>query len=170
MKYPVDSNDAVNFRLLGDGAKTVLELTRFWGGLKYSTGTRVNGKNEQCHILCNPLYTAYCTFPTKDRMTLLRVLAGGADPVFELNACALELLDVRSGKLDIRKPAPEDALDLLKTATPADFNNNSHLEWCYVILKGTVWQISEAPDGYQPQSQEKAELLKLLTPEHHSDL
>src|SRR5213082_2287595 len=57
-----------------------------------STGTRVNGKNEQCHILCNPLYTAYCTLPAKDRLSLLRVLQGGADPVFQLNALALELL------------------------------------------------------------------------------
>jgi hypothetical protein len=57
-----------------------------------STGTRVNGKNEQCHILCNPLYTAYRTLPAKDRMTLLRVLLGGADPVFEMNDLALELL------------------------------------------------------------------------------
>jgi Transposase IS66 family len=57
-----------------------------------STGTTVNGKNQQCHILCNPLYTAYCTLAAKDRMTLLRVLQGGADPVFQLNAFALELL------------------------------------------------------------------------------
>jgi hypothetical protein len=57
-----------------------------------STGTRVNGQNEQCHILCNPLYTAYCTLPAKDRMSLLRVLAGGADPVFQVNALALQLL------------------------------------------------------------------------------
>src|SRR5229473_4831642 len=57
-----------------------------------STGTRVNGKNEQCHILCNPLYTAYCTLPAKDRLSLLRVLQGGADLVFQLNALALELM------------------------------------------------------------------------------
>jgi hypothetical protein len=57
-----------------------------------STGTTVNGKNEQCHILCNPLYTAYCTLPAKDRMTLLRVLQGGADPVFQMNELALELM------------------------------------------------------------------------------
>src|SRR5713226_8257747 len=57
-----------------------------------STGTRVNGKNEQCHILCNPLYTAYCTLPAKDRLSLLRVLQGGADPVFQVNTLALELL------------------------------------------------------------------------------
>jgi Transposase IS66 family len=57
-----------------------------------STGTTVNGKNEQCHILCNPLYTAYCTLPAKDRMTLLRVLQGGADPLFQMNELALELM------------------------------------------------------------------------------
>src|SRR5437016_8922892 len=57
-----------------------------------STGTRVNGKNEQCHILCNPLSTAYWTLPAKDRLSLLRVLQGGADPVFQMNALALELL------------------------------------------------------------------------------
>jgi hypothetical protein len=57
-----------------------------------STGTSVNGKNEQCHILCTSLYTAYCTLPAKDRMTLLRVLAGGADPIFQMNDLALELM------------------------------------------------------------------------------
>src|SRR5947208_12970257 len=57
-----------------------------------STGTRVDGKNEQCHILCNPLYTAYWTLPAKDRLSLLRVLQGGADPLFQMNALALELL------------------------------------------------------------------------------
>jgi hypothetical protein len=57
-----------------------------------STGTRVNGKNQQCHVLCNPLYTAYCTLATKDRLSLLRVLMGGAEPVFRLKELALTLL------------------------------------------------------------------------------
>src|SRR5437588_629741 len=57
-----------------------------------STGTRVNGKNEHCHVLCNPFYTAYCTLPAKDRLSLLKVLMGGADPVFRLNELALTLL------------------------------------------------------------------------------
>jgi hypothetical protein len=52
----------------------------------------VNGKHEQCPLLCNPLDTASCTFPAKDRMTLLRVLQGGADPAFQMNALALEML------------------------------------------------------------------------------
>jgi hypothetical protein len=57
-----------------------------------STGTSVNGKNEQCHILCTSLYTAYSTLPAKDRLSLLRVLAGGADPIFQMNDLALELM------------------------------------------------------------------------------
>jgi hypothetical protein len=57
-----------------------------------STATRVNGKNEHCHVLCNPLYTAYCTLPTKDRITMLRVLLGGTDPIFRWNEVALNLL------------------------------------------------------------------------------
>jgi len=59
-----------------------------------STGTRVNGITHQCHILCNPLYTAYRTVPAKDRLTLLRVLAGGTDLVFRMNALALDLFAV----------------------------------------------------------------------------
>jgi Transposase IS66 family len=57
-----------------------------------STGTRVNGRNQHSHVLCNPLYTAYCTFPTQDRLSLLRVLLGGAEPSFRLNEEALNLL------------------------------------------------------------------------------
>jgi hypothetical protein len=56
-----------------------------------STGTIVNGKNEQCHILCTSLYTAYSTLPAKDRLSLLRVLQGGADPTFQLNTLTFEL-------------------------------------------------------------------------------
>ncbi len=58
-----------------------------------STGTRVNGSNQHCHVLCNSLYTFYCTTPAKDRLSLLRVLLGGADPRFRLNARALALLE-----------------------------------------------------------------------------
>jgi len=57
-----------------------------------STGTRVNGKNEHCHVLCNPFYTAYCTLPSKDRLSLLRVLMGGTEPAFRVNELALTLL------------------------------------------------------------------------------
>lgn len=57
-----------------------------------STGTRINGHNQQCHILCNPLYTAYRTLPFKDRLSLVQVLLGGAALVFQCNHLALELM------------------------------------------------------------------------------
>jgi hypothetical protein len=57
-----------------------------------STGTRINGQNEHCHVLCNPFYTAYCTLPAKDRLSLVRVLLGGVDPTFRFNTVALDLL------------------------------------------------------------------------------
>jgi hypothetical protein len=58
-----------------------------------STGTRVNGVNQHCHVLCNPLYSFYCTTPYKDRRSYLRVLLGGADLTFRLNERAVVLLE-----------------------------------------------------------------------------
>jgi len=57
-----------------------------------STGTTVNGHNHHCHMLCNPLYSFYCTTPFKNRMSMLRVLQGGADPLFRCNEVASQLL------------------------------------------------------------------------------
>ncbi|HVB25451.1 MAG TPA: hypothetical protein VNG51_26175 [Ktedonobacteraceae bacterium] len=57
-----------------------------------STGTRINGQNQHCHILCNPLYTAYRTLPSKDRLSLVQVLLGGAALVFQCTHLALALM------------------------------------------------------------------------------
>lgn len=38
------------------------------------TGTRVNGVNRHCHVVCNPLYTAYFTTDKKDRLSVIDVL------------------------------------------------------------------------------------------------
>jgi hypothetical protein len=53
------------------------------------TGTRVNGQNHHCHIVCNPLYTAYHTTPSKDRLSVLDVLHNGQPRTFRCNAEAL---------------------------------------------------------------------------------
>ena len=53
-------------------------------------------------------------------------------------------------------------ISFLKTTLPADFNNSRNLEWRYVIRKGIVWKIGEAPDDYQPQSRDEEEVLALL--------
>jgi hypothetical protein len=52
------------------------------------TETRVNGQPQHCHILCNPLYTAYTTLPAKDRVSVVRVLARWSTPRFRINAQA----------------------------------------------------------------------------------
>jgi len=41
------------------------------------TGTKVNGEQHHCHILCNPLYTSYQTTAGKDRLSVIDVLRHG---------------------------------------------------------------------------------------------
>jgi len=56
------------------------------------TSTRVNGEEEQCHILCGPLFTLYRTTPRKDRQTVLDVLRLGAPRAYQLNRYAWTFL------------------------------------------------------------------------------
>jgi len=58
------------------------------------TSTRVAGINQQCHVVCNPLYTAFFTTASKDRLSVLDVLRNLAARTFRLNAEAFELLHV----------------------------------------------------------------------------
>jgi hypothetical protein len=58
------------------------------------TATRVDGQNEHCHIVCNPVHTTYQTQPTKTRLAVLDVLRNGAPRRFRLNATALRYLDL----------------------------------------------------------------------------
>src|SRR3989475_6550013 len=57
------------------------------------TSTRVNGQNGYCHIVCNPLYTAYFTTATKDRLTVIDVLTNHRPRRFLVNAEALDVLE-----------------------------------------------------------------------------
>ena len=57
------------------------------------TQTRVDGQNQHCHIVCNPLYTAYQTLPNKDRLSVLDVLRNGRERRFRLNEEALGYLE-----------------------------------------------------------------------------
>src|SRR3990172_12966141 len=60
-------------------------LFRSWQNMD-ETGTRVNGVNEHCHTVCNPLYTAYVTTDKKDRLAVLEALLNGRELTFRLNA------------------------------------------------------------------------------------
>jgi hypothetical protein len=67
------------------------------------TGTRVDGKNHACHIVCGPLFTSYRTLPQQDRLSILRALQGGAPLHYRLDATALEL----AGELGVAQWARE---------------------------------------------------------------
>jgi hypothetical protein len=56
------------------------------------TATRVNGENQHCHIVCNPLYSAYFTRPRKDRLTVIDILANRFETQFLLNEQTFEWL------------------------------------------------------------------------------
>jgi Transposase IS66 family len=58
------------------------------------TATRVNGQNEHCHVVCNPLYTAYFTTAHKDRLTIVDVLRNLRVRTFRLNAEAIGFLHI----------------------------------------------------------------------------
>lgn len=53
------------------------------------TPTRVNGQGQYCQVLCNPLYTAYRTTATKDRLSVIMTLANWETPHFRITAEAL---------------------------------------------------------------------------------
>jgi len=57
------------------------------------TLSRVNGQNQHCHVVCNPVYSAYHTKPTKERLAVLDVLRNGRERRFRLNQEALGLLE-----------------------------------------------------------------------------
>ena len=57
------------------------------------TLTRVDGQNQHCHVVCNPVHTTYQTRPTKERLSVLDVLRNGRKRFFRLNAEALSYLE-----------------------------------------------------------------------------
>jgi hypothetical protein len=60
------------------------------------TSTRVDGENQHCNIVCNPLYTIYTTMPKKDRLSVLDVLRNGRERRFRLNEEAMGYLESTS--------------------------------------------------------------------------
>jgi hypothetical protein len=59
------------------------------------TSTRVNGQNQHCHVLCNPLYSAYHTAPRKDRLAVIGALCGGRELTYLCNSAALAYMQVQ---------------------------------------------------------------------------
>jgi Transposase IS66 family len=57
------------------------------------TSTRVDGQEQHCNILCNPMYTIYTTTPNKGRLSVLDVLRNERERRFRLNKEALSYLE-----------------------------------------------------------------------------
>ena len=57
------------------------------------TKTRVNGQNQHCQVVTNPLHTTFLTTVAKDRLTIVDVLRNGAPRTFRLNDEAFGYLE-----------------------------------------------------------------------------
>lgn len=58
------------------------------------TATREKGQNQRSHVVGNPLYTAYFTTATKDRLAVLDVLCNFRERQYRLNAEAFGFLKI----------------------------------------------------------------------------
>src|SRR2546430_11977181 len=91
------SNGQVSNLLIKDQAAFHVEKAALYqAGLASSpwqhlddTSTRVDGQNGYCHIVCNPLSTAYFTTAAKDRLTIIDVLTNHRPRRFLVNTEAL---------------------------------------------------------------------------------
>ena len=88
----ISAGQLSNFLIKGHDAFHQEKDALYEAGLKSTpwhhiddTSTRVNGQNQYCQILCNPLYTAYFTTPNKTRLTVIDVLRNFSDRAFLLN-------------------------------------------------------------------------------------
>ncbi len=94
------------------------------------TLTRVDGQNQHCHVVCNPVYTAYHTRASKERLTVLDVLRNGRERMFRLNAEALGYL---KNQLKVR---PSVWRTLQRWVAEQDLNEDAFLAWLNRELGG----------------------------------
>jgi hypothetical protein len=67
------------------------------------TATPVGRAWQACHILSNPLYSAFRTTPRQDRESILTTLWGSRAPRYRLNEAALERLEAQGVGARIRQ-------------------------------------------------------------------
>ena len=84
------------------------------------TSTRVNGQNQHCHVVCNPVYSAYFTQPKKDRLTVIQLLQGRPQLDFLLNQRTPALLEQFKTPLWAQKQMAAWPQDQLLTRSQMD--------------------------------------------------
>lgn len=123
------------------------------------TGTRVNGRNEHCHVLCNPLYTAFFTQPRKDRESVIDVLSNQQPRRYLIDELALEYMRKRQLR--------ESLIEMLATLRSAELLDQESLEQ---IIKEKLGPVSShqqkiIKDGARVaayQAQAEAPVVRLL--------
>ena len=114
----ISEGEVSNLLIKGQGEFHAEKEAVYVAGLRSSpwqhmdeTGTRVNGVNEHCHTVCNPVYTAYITTDKKDRLAVLKALLNGHAVTFRLNAEAyawLEPVGLPASALAALQQLPQD--------------------------------------------------------------
>ena len=110
---PISAGELSNLLIKDQGTFHAEKDAVYEAGLRSSpwqhadeTSTRVNGQNQYCYIVCNPLYTAYYTAPRKDRLSVLDALRNGRPRIFRLNGEALSYLAAAPLSKVARKTLP----------------------------------------------------------------
>ena len=77
-----------------------------------TTATHVDGEAQHCHVVGNPLFTAYHTLPKKDRLSVLSMLRGGGPLSYLWNDTAEAYLDwvglSATARRNLRSAIPRD--------------------------------------------------------------
>jgi len=97
----ISAGQLSNFLIKNQAAFHTEKDTVYKAGLRSSpwqhiddTGMRVNGQNQHCQIVCNPLYTAYFTTEKKNRLSVIDVLRNSDERIFRLNEETWSLLAI----------------------------------------------------------------------------
>ena len=90
-----------------------------------STVTRVNGQNQNCHVVCNPVYTAYRTLPRKDRLSVLDVLRNGCPRRLRLNQNAPDCL----ANIPLSRATRQNLTNCCSELKMDETNFQKHLTW-----------------------------------------
>jgi hypothetical protein len=93
------------------------------------TATRVNGQNQHCHIIDNPLHTTYLTLPGKDRLSVLDALRHGQPRVFRSTADAEAWLEAAGVSQVTRQK-------LLRLPRDQDLDEATLTQWLEAHLPG----------------------------------
>ncbi len=72
------------------------------------TATSIGGRLHHCHVVCNPLYSAYFTLPKKDRLSVIGALSNQRERTYLFNEEALKYLE----KFNISRKVMEEVKKL----------------------------------------------------------